>query len=315
MPEMGRDDWSWPAKPTTEAEFNSMMVSLDTHLARSGLLPFQRPLNAQRLVSMRLGLSGTTFGPLSAPMRTEPFNPTDTLMRVAEWLHANYGQRLNPHFESRSIALDLHGTLWRMRLPIVYGTIHWFFDPNLSNDEKALGTNSPATGNVLNLIEHFTPTYASRLSQPDIKGIAYTFTLGFEAIEALESLTGHQLFDLARLDYTHSVDALISGMWSKAWWETAQTLEKLMKGLLSLERQPFPKGRQGHDISTVGKAFGDFFGVNLPASRLRAIDCKADVRYGDAEATREDAFAAHDALLNLVPLLARTHYNHPTRSS
>jgi len=301
-------EWGWTTKPTTDAQFEAMMTSLDAYLASKEVLPHQRSFAGKSLVARMLNISvplaGSIFG-----IGADEFDPT--LKRVSKWFQAVYQKRFNPHFDARSFAFDVRGTLWRMRVGIVYGTVQVVLDKDWSNTggqpiEKSL--------NLIHAIEDFTPAATASLTLAEFNAIGAAIDVGIPALDAMDDFSGHPMFDLARLDYAHSVDALISGIaWSKAWWETAQTAEKIMKGLLDVEEQEYPTGQKGHIIPHVGKVFGDYFGVALPTDLLQAIDCKSAVRYGDEEATREDAVAAHVALLKLLPMLAQAYNKRPSR--
>lgn len=297
------DDWAWTSQPATEPEFEAMMASLDTHLASCGVLPHQRAFAAQRLVARTLGM---TFSIPPPPRRSlHTFDADDAIHWVSDWFKAIYGKRLNPHFEARSVAVEIRGTLWRMRLPIIYGAMQWFFDPDLDNKGISLAVRAPATGNVLTLIEDFTPALAQRLSHAEIKEIGASLLLGFERVDALDFFKEHVLFDQARLDYAHSVDALISGIaWNKARWETAQAAEKIIKGLLKLAGKAYPtQGKDAHNIRHLGGLAADQLGVAIPKAILESIDCKPAVRYGEDEATKAQALGAHQAFLELLPKL------------
>jgi len=303
-------DWGWTSRPTNDAAFEAMMASLDAFLALRDVLPHQRSFAGKNLVAQMLNISvplaGSIFG-----IGADEADPT--LARVSEWFGAVYEKRFNPHFDARSFAFDLRGTLWRMRVGIIYGTPQIFLNKDWSNTG---GQPIERSLNLIHGIEDFTPAAAMRLTLDEIDAIDAVVSVGIPALNAMDEFNGHAMFDLARLDYAHSVDALISGIaWNKAWWETAQTAEKLMKGLLAMEGQEYPTGQKGHIIPHVGKSFGRYFGVTLPVNLLQAIDCKPDVRYGDIEATREDAYAAHVALLQLVPILAEVYYTRPPRTS
>lgn len=300
--------WGWKTRPTNDAEFEAMMRSLDAFLAAREVLPHQRSFAGKSLVARALQihapLAGSIFG-----IGADEADPT--LARVSAWFRAVYEKRFNPHFDARSFAFDLRGTLWRMSVGIALGGPQVFLDKDWSNTG---GLPMEQSRNLIHGIEDFTPAAAMRLALDEFNAIYEAVELGVPALDAMDDFTGHAMFEQARLDYAHSVDALISGIaWSKAWWETAQTAEKLMKGMLAMEKQTFPRGKQGHEIPIVGKAFGDYFGVALPTELLQAIDCKADVRYGDVEATREDAFAAHVALLKLIPILSEIYTNFRSR--
>lgn len=294
--------WGWKTQPTTDADFEAMMASLDEFLARNEVLPHQRGFTGRMLVAQLLQPSATSLVAFLGP-GTDEANPI--LARVSTWFRSVYEKRFNPHFDARSFAFDLRGTMWRMRIGVVYGSVCLFLDPDWNN------TGGQSIENSLNLIhgiENFTPAAAQHLTLAEVDAISEAIATGIPALTALDELSGHVMFDLARLDYAHSLDALISGIaWNKACWDTAQAAEKLMKGLLALDNQPFPRGQDGHKMEKVGKVFGDHFGVILPTDLLKAIDCHPDVRYGERGAAREDALYAHVALLRLIPLLVNAY--------
>lgn len=304
------NEWGWKGRPATEADFEAMMASLDTYLAKHEVQPHQRAFAGKSLVARMLNISlplaGSIFG-----IGADDMDPT--VGRVSKWFNALYEKRFNRHFDSRSFVFDLRGTLWRMRVGVVFGTVELFLDKDWNNTG---GVPIDRSLNLLHGIDDFTPAYAARLLHTDFDSMGAAFHLGIPAIEALDGFSKHTLFDLARLDYAHSVDALVSGIaWNKAWWETAQTAEKVMKGMLDMEKQKYPKGQDGHVIPKVGEAFGKYFVVSLPADLLQAIDCKPAVRYGDEEATRQNAFASHVALLRLLPILSKVYYSRPPHSA
>src|SRR5688572_18917668 len=90
--------WGWKIRPTTDAEFETMMVSLDTFLAAREVLPHQRSFAGKSLVARMLQinvpLAGSIFG-----IGADEFDPT--LKRVSEWFQAVYEKRFNPHFDAR----------------------------------------------------------------------------------------------------------------------------------------------------------------------------------------------------------------------
>lgn len=284
------DDWKWDAPPATDGEFEAMMASLDAHLARKGLLPHQRPFRAKARVASLLGISAPLAGSIFGIGATDSYSE---IQRVGDWFRAMYGERLNPHFHARPFVMELRGTLWRMRLGIPFGSPTLFMDKDLSNHNS-----------ILSCIDGFSQAFADRLGEAELDALMTDVEIGFPAIEALDGFSGSELFDIARLDYEHGVDALVSGIaWSKARWDTAQTAEKVMKGMLEVAKQPYPRGRDGHVIPTLGNLVSAHYKIVLPAELLEAIDCKPAVRYGEEEATREAAMAAHRALLQILPTL------------
>jgi HEPN domain-containing protein len=131
--------------------------------------------------------------------------------------------------------------------------------------------------------------------------------MAYLAIEVLNGLSQHVFFEQARMDYEHSVDALMSGFsWSKARWETAQCVEKVLKGLLATAGHEYPnKGGAGHDIPRLGEIVSDKLGLALGPDLLKKIHCEPKVRYGEQGVSPAEAFSAHAALLGVMVLIGR----------
>lgn len=294
-------DWKWSLRPASDADFDAMMSSLDKHLAECGHQPFRRTTRARHLVSVSLGMSAVLSGPLWMRVARTPFGPTDLLLRVGEWYEQNYGPRLRQPCGARSFAIDIRGTLWRVRLPIVFGTVSVFVDRDLDKDYRGGALN------ILQRIDGFTQASANRLHDEEIRRIADESHVAYLSIEVLNGLSRHVFFEQARMDYEHSVDALMSGFsWSKARWENAQCAEKVLKGLLATAGHEYPsKGRAGHDISKLGEAVSDKLGLALFPDLLKRINCEPKVRYGEQSVSPAEAFSAHSALLGLMVFIGR----------
>jgi hypothetical protein len=288
--------WTWPRLPETDAEFEAMARSLDQHLAALGVATTGRSFRAAHEVAPLIqAVNGNK--PVILLGREAP----TLIKRLTAWFDQTYAGRPNPAFRSRSVAVDLPGEIWRMTIPILMGNVQPF-----ANRDLNVGVRNGITDayNILHAMEGLTAFHAHRLTNGDIEKAASFFLLGRRAVERLEKLKGDPKFDEARRDYAASVDALVSGSaWNKARWETAQTAEKVMKGLMSLAKVEFPTGADGHKLKKVAKAFSDGLGVALPEDLIETIDCRPGARYGEENATREQAMASHVALLELLPLL------------
>jgi hypothetical protein len=296
------DSWAWPKRPANTAEFDEMMTSLDSHLAIQGLMPQQRSLQAARLVSMALRLSGIPILGVGTA-RGEPFSPGDLLARVFDWYNDAYGERNKIDFSLGYVVLPLRGTYWTLQIPGAYGTVECFVDRNLGNAGRQLGTRTqPATHNVLTGLGGMTQAYANRLSDDEVGQVLNAYLRGYDAMAALDEMRGHDLFDQAKGDYRHSVDALSSGnTLGNARWDNAQCAEKIFKGLLGRVGHSFPKsGAQGHDIVHLGGLIAMNFGIIIPNSGLRAIHCPTGVRYGEINVDMNEAWTSHTALLDTL---------------
>ena len=295
------NDWAWSERPSDEASYDAMISSVDEHLACCGFPPFQRVSRAEWLIAKGLGIWASLPRSRRTAPTEEPFGVTDLLDRVSEWYATNYGKRLRAPFLAHSLAIDLRGTLWRVRLPEVFGTITVFVDPDLRR-----GRGTGGGFNILGAIDDFTQAYASRLRSMDAQRVLDASRIGFTAITFLGGFRGDTLGEQAELDYEHSVDALMTGFsWSKASWETAQCAEKVMKAVLVRAGcKHIPKGRDGHDIPSLGHLLEREGGVSLDAGDLGLIHCDPKVRYGEEVVNPEAAYAAHRALLRLLKTLS-----------
>lgn len=294
---LAENDWAWSQRPISDAMFDNMISSADEHLAHCGLPPFQRVMRAQLLIAKQLGLVASIPRPRRTGPTTTPFDDADLLDRVNEWYEANYGKRMRAPFLAHSFAVDLRGTLWRVRLPEVFGTITVYVDPELSR-----GRGMGAGFNVLAAIENFTSAYAIRLRAAEVQYVLDVSKIAFGAVVFLGGLRDNTFGEQAGLDFEHSVDALMTGFsWSKARWETAQCAEKVMKAVLVRKGcERVPKGRDGHDIPALGRLMEREADISLDAGDLAAIHCDPSVRYGEQSVSQDAAYTAHQALLRVL---------------
>jgi len=299
------DTWGWPKRPTDETEFDRMMVDLDEYLASRGRSPAQRSLDASRLVSIALNLSGTPI--LGGPAdRGSLFGARDLLARVFDWYDDTYGDRNKIDLMLGHVVFPLGNTYWRLRIPLVYGTVVPFIDRDLSNTGHTRGTRTePASYNVLTGVQGLTQSRSDRLTDADLAVVGKAFAQGYQATSTLDELGGSELFDQARADYALSVEALMHGQaLSKARWDTAQCAEKVFKGLLARSGHAYPTGgSKGHDIVHLGELVETHFGIQLPVGALKAIYCSPKVRYGEINVDLNESWTSHEALLEVLARL------------
>lgn len=237
--------------------------------------------------------------------RGTPFSPRDLLARVHDWYEENYGDGMKMDMSPGSILFVINDNLWKLKLPKLWGTMDIFADRNLSNEGLTLGVREPATHNVLRSVEGLTQAYASKLSDHEIVFILEAFGHGFQAMSGLESLTGCSLFEEARADYRHSVDAIFSGReFGKARWETAQCAEKILKGMLAKAGYAYPTSTvKGHDHLHLGELVQEKLGIAFDTDALATIKCSAAVRYGELKSTLDQAMESHAALLYVLTVV------------
>lgn len=300
----GEDAWTWPKRPSNAAEFDAMMASLDRHLAVHNLKPHQRGGHAAQLLCKVFRFSVPLFGKLGP--RSEPFNPSDLVARSFEWYSANFGELNKVDWSPGSAVLRLHGTYRRIKMPHLNGVFQVIIDRDMGVGAKhGVFVGGPPPINALSLVDDMTQAYADRLSEADLDFIFREVIISYEAVIALDDLTGHALFDQARGDYRHSVEALLTGHHlSKARWDNAQCAEKVLKGLLGRAGHRYPtKGAKGHDILTLGNLANQKLDLNIPEGCLRSIHCLTVARYGEMNVDQDEAYTAHKDLLTMLQIL------------
>jgi len=232
------------------------------------------------------------------------------LARVHDWYTEHYGDAMKVDMSPGSILIYVSGNLWKLLLPMLMGSMTVIADRDLSRFEQTSIGRGPATHNVLCSVTGLTQALANKLSDREIAFIHRAFIHGWQAVMNLNSLRDHQLFDEARADYRHSVEAIISGReYGKGRWETAQCTEKLMKGLLAQAGHGYPTNAgKGHDHIHLGTLIKDKLGINLDDRHLATLKTSPAVRYGEEASTLEQAMSSHAALLYLLRALGSHQY-------
>lgn len=286
-----------------------MMLSLDRHLSSKGLPPSQRSMRASMQLSWTLGLDGTPIFGGSAD-RSPDFSSRDLLARVHDWYSEHYGNAMKIDMSPGKILIFVNGNLWKLQLPMLMGSMTVVADRDLSLCKQKSIDRGSVVFNVLCAMEGLTQTFASNLSDRELAFIHHAFAHGWQAIMTLDALRGHHLFDEARSDYRHSVDAVATGReYGKGRWETAQCAEKLLKGLLAKEGHSYPKNAgKGHDHVHLGTLIGEKLGISLDERHLATLRTSPAVRYGEESSTLEQAMGSHAALLCLLRALSSHQY-------
>jgi HEPN domain-containing protein len=283
-----------------------MLLELDAALASWELAPAQRPLHAVRFVARTYRYTGNLFLPRDA--QHAPGTGAWAVVEMYRWYEAMYGDHLLMELGPGFIVLQLRDTLWRMRLPRVWGEANYFVDRDLTNRGIALAKEREgpaASGNLLCLIVDLTASMAASLTSDEEKAIWEYFMSGFQALTWLEKQKDDPLFERAQADYGASVESLMLSLWHNARWDTAQSAEKLIKAHLRRCGHSFPdRGPAGHDIETLGALARRLTGVPLRGEALSLLQCPTRLRYGETGASRGDALKAHRALLGVMRWLS-----------
>lgn len=148
--------------------------------------------------------------------------------------------------------VQLGNTLWRVRIPQVYGQCLYFFDRNLLNIGKngdgsslqapslIMSMENIAEINCLTLVDGLTQGMADRLTDEQIKEFSewcHTAIVGLSWFVNLFWRTRYgdnNMFVTAFRDYSASTDSLLNGRYAQSRWDILQTVEKIIKGLRNI---------------------------------------------------------------------------------
>jgi hypothetical protein len=302
-------EFTWPATPTTDAEFEALMQAIDAALGAEGLKPFQRPLS----VCHKLWEAFRWSGPLlpDKALADQAGYEGDVLMAKAyRWYEQTYGDKLKGDFAYGFAPALLGNSVWKVRAGVSFGTVRLFVDRNLSNRGKTFsgGHNpGPATMNILCAVEGLPQGMVDRLPDSALREHMEFHILMHEALQWREGLPRTELLEMAHHDYDECTSAVLGGRFGQARWAAQQAIEKTLKGLLAIGGTAFPTGgRHGHSLQHAADLLKASHGVSLTGALLSLAECSPAVRYGEVASSEAQALAANHAVLGVLDELRRS---------
>jgi HEPN domain-containing protein len=283
------------------------MQAVDASLAGAGLKPFQRPLHVPRLLWEAFQWSGDILPPDT--LADHPgFSGAVLMAKVHRWYKIFYGDQLNMPGVVGHFPYRLANAVWKVRAPVVYGTVSFFVDRDLARTGTKLGSRAArATANVLGQVQKLPEGLAARLSDEQLSEFATFFRFAMRALMWRQSAMGGAMFEMAYDDYDASTEDVVGGRYGQARWGAQQAVEKTFKGLLSLAGKPFPTGGpNGHNLKHLSDLLKDAFAVALPEALVALASCSAAVRYGEQPSSEGQALSANHAVLGVLEELSKS---------
>lgn len=301
---MSTENFSWPAYPRNEVEFEALMQAIDGHLASEGLTPFQRPLHVGRKLWEAFGWGGLMLPPKE--LANQPSFEGDVLMaKVHRWYENFYGDKLKGDFAYGFFPARLGNALWRVRAGVGYGRFRFFIDRNIQNQGASMGThNIEATRNVLCEVENLPQGLANRLSEEELGRHFHLHIAIWQSLQWRAQLPRTELLSMAHHDYDESTASALGGRYGQTRWAAQQAVEKTIKGLLAIGSTTFPTGgANGHNLAHIAKLLDTHHGISLDATLLDLVACSPKVRYAEEPSTESQALAANHAVLGILEQL------------
>lgn len=290
-------------------DLDKVLSKIDDEMKAEGIAPVHRAFHGTFRFARKFKLP-ISLSPMSlAAVRMMPDTAQYELLRerIAEWFVAMYGegqhQNTAPHDH---IAVFAQGDMWRMRFDIIFGDV-------------SVGVGHTPTGarrvfDAVENLEGITPARMARISAADRKEVVEAFMRGELARASLYHwIEAHPIFREVRNDW-HTSTTFLSGpqfAYGQSRWASLQMAEKFMKGILFC-MGAYPRDTVincGHNLKALHKLLEEqVAGLNLK-SLTRKIECGSGMRYaeGGSEATRDKAYRAHKAALDLIGQLGQLH--------
>ncbi|MCW5643992.1 MAG: HEPN domain-containing protein [Rhodoferax sp.] len=302
MTENSSDKFTWPSAPSTAVEFERLMQAVDAILEQRGLPPFQRDMHVPRLFWEAFGWGGNLF-PDAALAKLPGFQGDVLFAKARDWYKQVYGDRMNSEMSPGGVPVRLGNALWRLRYPLVFGTVTFTLSRHLS--KKTVGNPSVQAGsNMLEWVEGLTPALAERLDDPQLEQFAQFFLSAFKTLIWRDSLPDTPLFEMARKDYDASTADLLGRRYGQARWGAQQAVEKSFKAVLQRSGIAFPTGGpNGHNLPYLAQQLKTHLGVAFDTGMLDAAQCSPAVRYNEEPSNEWQVLNANHAVLGLWAVL------------
>lgn len=275
------------------------MQGIDAELAKRGLAVFQRPLHIPMLLWDAFGWGGNAL-PDRSLANLPGYDREVILAKAYKWYDETFGSEnlKAANCTIGSFAIPLGTMNWRVRLPVIFGTVQFFVDRNLANAGTKIGERGPTKYNALKHVEKMTEGVASRLTGADLIRYMEEFAMAVQAFQWHRELPSSELFEMARDDAASATDELIACRYGQARWAAQQAIEKTMKGILNLASTPFPtSGRDGHNLVALGSILEKHHGISIPEVFLKNCLCSPAIRYGEEVSTEHQALLANQAIV------------------
>lgn len=302
MSKSPEEKFTGPALPSNQQEFEKLMRAMDAVLEGRGLQPFQRDMHVPHLLWEAFGWGGTLF-PDRSLAHAQGFQGDVLFAKALDWYRQVYGDRMNSEMSPGGVPVRLGNALWRLRFPLVFGTVAFFASRQLT-PEALKGQLQQASNNMLDCVEGLTPAMAARLDDVQLDQFAQFFIDSLGTLQWRDSLPDLPLLEMASKDYDASTADLLGRRYGQARWGAQQAVEKTLKAVLKHSGVAVPtSGPNGHNLTYLAQLMNTTYGVTLDAEMLEHAKCSPAVRYNEVPSNEAQALQANHAVLGLFATL------------
>lgn len=281
------------------------MLAIDKELTTRGRNLYNRPMHFNQL------LHGAFTGPVKhvfpVDYASQPGFEGDLLLaKTIAWYTKVFGDRICFNSMLGHAPFELGNTIWNVRAPFVFGNVPW----SLSRHVNPPTNRYAAQINVLDEVEGLAREVVDNLSDEALGQFEAFYAVMHRALAWRLLLPGNSLFKGAAAHYNTSTTDTLEGQYNQARWNALQAVEKTLKGLLSINKTPYPKSSGVDYLVVLASILEREHGIALSPSFIAKASCPAGVQTATT-GTRTEALQANHAVLGMLNELA-SHPNTQT---
>ncbi len=282
-------------------DLESVIREIDEELKAEGVKPHQRSTHAIMKFGQRFKIS-IPITPVDPRAGAELYAANKYCAAIHDWYERVYANRMKVDFQAeRSVAVVADGDIWEIKLPWLRGSANIIVSSELSEIQSGV-KKGPVLINVTNHIVDITQARLDQFSREDLQEAANQFMSGMQVCDWLDrARKQNPLFVQASSDLSDSVRHLCaqSPNFGQSRWSSLMFVEKFMKAVileLGLGEPAYT-----HNLTKLRDKIREVAPKLDLSSLIADIQCSAETRYGrKLKSTREEAFAAHKASLEVV---------------
>lgn len=278
--------------------FVEAVERVDEQLKRQEVPIHARPIRAIPMVAQELGIpDGVPLLPAEDSPRIDSSNLAH---KVQRWYEKYYGERIRTWMGPGSFGIRIRGDVWRVRLPLIYGSVNLTLDRSYEETPKFFSDGTIPDANVLTHIVGFPKALGAELTDGECLQILEEYAYSLNVLQAICDLSrDSRLLVAASSDLESSVASLVESRGDKGQsrWSSLQFAEKVMKWRITFEGERFPNT---HRLQELARILESVASVSIPTNLIDLVQCSAGVRYGAELVTQMSAWEAHRSSIRIA---------------
>ncbi|MGD8306543.1 MAG: HEPN domain-containing protein [Ignavibacteria bacterium] len=275
----------------TDLEFENRISEIDREQREEKIPIYARPLNAVHRYAIKYKVQ-IMLGGFQLFKSDDKFDSLNLTQTISDWYDKKYGNRLKKDFSKGYVALLIAGSIYKMKIPLIFGKSLICADGKFKLNQNAVQDGTMLL-NVITFIEDLTRDLSSELSPEEENNILQVYGFASELFELLSKGSNRDsLCESAKEDLKYAVDSLLHNHLNvgHSKWASLQATEKILKSILQRRKISY---KNTHNLRKLISSLQKIGFPEVSDDLIDAIQCKASIRYGDIPYSIEDAIKAH----------------------